>query len=252
MLRGIKPVRTTPASEVLILTDNPVIREAMETCFASQTKCKFTFRRSAVRASGAVAPGLHDLAELDVKREWEHIAADYDLLISAHCKQLFPPELVHAVRCVNLHPGFNPFNRGWYPQVFSIINKLPIGATIHEIDEELDHGQIIAQKRVDLLPSDTSETLYERVIAAELDLFATNFDSIITGTYVTTKPVAEGNVNLRSDYVKLCTIDMERVGTFREFYDLLRALTHRPHWNAFFEENGRRIYLRIETKPDVP
>jgi len=70
------------------------------------------------------------------------ILENYDLVLSIHCKQLFPPILVENVKCINVHPGYNPINRGWFPQVFSIINDLPIGATIHEIDNELDNGKI--------------------------------------------------------------------------------------------------------------
>src|SRR5687768_5901648 len=88
------------------------------------------------------------LKPIHLKSEFQEIIKAYDLVISLHCKQLFPAELVKAVRCINIHPGYNPYNRGWFPQVFSIINKLPAGATIHEIDEEIDHGKIIAQQQV--------------------------------------------------------------------------------------------------------
>jgi methionyl-tRNA formyltransferase len=66
------------------------------------------------------------------------IIEKYQLVFSLHCKQIFPSELISNVKCINVHPGYNPLNRGWYPQVFSIIYDLPIGATIHEIDEVVD------------------------------------------------------------------------------------------------------------------
>lgn len=84
------------------------------------------------------------------------IISDYDLVFSLHCKQIFPKRLVENVCCINFHPGLNPYNRGWYPQAFSIINGLPDGSTIHLMDSEVDHGAIIAQKKVDIKVSDTS------------------------------------------------------------------------------------------------
>lgn len=36
----------------------------------------------------------------------------YDIFFSLHCKQLFPDELVNNYRCINVHPGLNPYNRG--------------------------------------------------------------------------------------------------------------------------------------------
>ena len=43
------------------------------------------------------------------------IIQTYDLVISIHCKQIFPEQLVNNVKCINVHPGYNPINRGWYP-----------------------------------------------------------------------------------------------------------------------------------------
>ena len=83
------------------------------------------------------------VADMKDQNNIRTIIANYDLVISAHCKQIFPDILVNSVRCINIHPGLNPYNRGWFPQVFSIINKKPIGCTIHLMDEEIDHGDVI-------------------------------------------------------------------------------------------------------------
>jgi phosphoribosylglycinamide formyltransferase-1 len=45
------------------------------------------------------------------------------------------------------------------------------GATVHLVDAEYDHGRILDQVRVPVLPGDTSEELQKRVYAAEMDLF---------------------------------------------------------------------------------
>src|SRR5690349_14011177 len=99
---------------------------------------------------------LPSIKALDVNDDVGEVIKSYDLVISYHCRQLFPRKLVESVRCINIHPGLNPFNRGWYPGVFSIVNGLPAGATIHEIDEKIDHGPAIAQKNIEVLPEDTS------------------------------------------------------------------------------------------------
>ncbi len=38
------------------------------------------------------------------------------------------------------------------------------GATVHVVDEDLDHGPILLQKAVEVLPGDTPETLQRRVM----------------------------------------------------------------------------------------
>jgi methionyl-tRNA formyltransferase len=189
---------------------------------------------------------------VDVKEQYKDIAQQYDLIFSLHCKQLFPAELVGAVKCINVHPGYNPYNRGWFPQVFSILNKLPVGATIHEIDEILDHGAIIAQREVELNSWDTSLDIYDRVQQLEITLLKENLASILEGTYYTVKPDTEGNVNLKKDFNNLCRLDMNKEITMGEAIDLLRSLTHGNYNNAFFidPDTGSKVYVKISLEKE--
>src|SRR3990167_5518806 len=62
------------------------------------------------------------IKEIDLQKDLEMILKSFDLIFSLHCRQLFPKKLIQKVKCINIHPGYNPFNRGWFPHVFSIIN----------------------------------------------------------------------------------------------------------------------------------
>ncbi|MGB8320774.1 MAG: dTDP-4-amino-4,6-dideoxyglucose formyltransferase [Ignavibacteriaceae bacterium] len=185
---------------------------------------------------------------IDVMAELEFIKENYDLIISIHCQQIFPRELVKKVRCINLHPGYNPSTRGWYPHVFAIIYDLPAGATLHEMDEFIDHGPIIARKPVEKDISDTSCSLYNKILKAEVELITENFDSILDNSYRTQKVDEEDNLFSKSDYGKLLEIDLNREGKFIDFYNMLRALSHRGHKNAFFylPASGKKIFLSME------
>lgn len=188
----------------------------------------------------------HFVSELDILNDYSKLIGHADLVISCHSKEIFPKALVENVRCINIHPGLNPYNRGWYPQVFSINNKLPCGATIHIMDEKIDHGEIIFQKIVEVKEYDTSLSLYNKVINAEMELIEEHFESIVSGDYETYPMSSEGNYNSISDYKKICHIDMSRKGTFSEFYDLLRSLSHEPFVNAFFyDEEGNKISMSL-------
>lgn len=179
------------------------------------------------------------------------IIAEYDLVFSLHCKQIFPRRLIENVTCINFHPGLNPYNRGWYPQVFSIINGLPVGATVHLMDAEVDHGEIIAQQRVDIDKSDTSLDVYRKVIAAEKTLLHTHVINIIDGQYTTTQPMGEGNYNGIQDYNALCKLDLTSVATLEEHLNLLRATTHGDFKNAYFtDEKGKKYFVRIIIEED--
>lgn len=182
-----------------------------------------------------------------LKNENDSFFQKYDLYFSLHSKQLFPDELVNRYRCINVHPGLNPYNRGWFPQVFSILNKYPVGVTIHEMDDELDHGPIIVQQEIPIFLHDTSYDVYQRIQQLEIKLLDEHLDELISGTYKTRLPISEGNINYKADFDKLCEIDLEKTGTFGEFIDLLRATTFKKYNNAFFyNEQGEKIYVSIE------
>ncbi len=169
-----------------------------------------------------------------------------DLIISIHCKQLFPFKLIKKVRCINVHPGYNPLNRGWYPQVFSIINDVEIGATIHEIDEKLDNGNIISRSKVKKYSYDTSYTLYNRVVNEEIKILKENINSIVDNTYKVQKPEGKGNLYLKKDFNELCMLDLNEKCTMGEAINKLRALTHGNYKNAFFiDEYHNKVYVSI-------
>lgn len=83
--------------------------------------------------------------------------------------------------CINIHPAFLPYNRGAYPNVWSIIDNTPAGVTIHYIDEGVDTGDIIAQREVDVESVDTGRSLYQKLESASLELFKETWPLIAAG-----------------------------------------------------------------------
>jgi len=170
----------------------------------------------------------------------------YNLIFSVHCKQLFPKKLVESVVCINVHPGLNPYNRGWYPQVFSIVNKMPAGCTIHLMDEEIDHGDIIYQTEVAVNEVDTSREVYNRIIDAEKALIAAHLQDLIDGNYATQKPSMDGNYNGIEDFKTLCKLDLDHVGSLREHINLLRGLSHDGFKNGYFmTDDNKKVYVSL-------
>jgi dTDP-4-amino-4,6-dideoxyglucose formyltransferase len=230
--------------KTLILTDNP---QSLELA----TELKAVHGGIDVRQSPNGK--LKNVSELNVRTNIAAISEKYNLIISIHCKQFFPRELITRVRCINVHPGLNPYNRGWFPQVFSIINGMKAGATIHEMDAQLDHGAIIAQREYFIKAWDTSGSAYTNILKIERDLLLEHFRAIQEGSYATWQPAIEGNLNLQHDFEALKKIDLTMHGSFRDFLNYLRALTHGDYRNAYFlDETGRKIYVRVVLEPDNP
>jgi len=194
---------------------------------------------------------VHELSPINLKEEWQEVVQSYDLVISIHCKQIFPAEMTRAVKCINVHAGLNPFNRGWFPQVFSIINGLPWGVTIHEIDEELDHGDIIIQEQMELHAWDTSSSAYNRILDKEIELLEKVLIKIVDGNYSTMKMPSEGNVNLKKDFKDLCMLDLNEKVTMKEAIDRLRALSYSGYKNAFFNDDyGNKVHISVKLEKE--
>lgn len=191
------------------------------------------------------------ITTLNIKDDLDYLILNYDVGISAHCKQIFPAKLVESKRCINIHPGLNPYNRGWYPQVFSIINKKPAGATVHIMDKEIDHGEILFQTQIEIKDWDTSKSAYDRILQTEFDLLEENCESILTGSASKIKMNSEGNYNSIADYKALLEIDLEKKVTMREAIDFLRAMTHQPYKNAYFlTEKGEKVFVAIDIEKE--
>lgn len=97
-----------------------------------------------------------------------------DLLVLAGFMRILTPGFVshYAGRMVNVHPSLLPAFTGLNTHRRAIEAGCKVaGATVHFVTAELDHGPIIAQAVVPVLPGDTEETLAARVLAREHVLF---------------------------------------------------------------------------------
>jgi len=235
---------------ILVVSDNPELTKFFQEEGELQNSSEFAVFEYAYSEANKNPDLMENLGAkaVDVKDPQFCIRAkdEYNLIISIHCKQIFPINLVCSVTCVNFHPGLNPYNRGWFPQVFSIINKMPAGVTLHVMDAEVDHGVIIDQREVFAEITDTSLDLYNRVIEAEKSLIKSNLLKLINQDYSVRDTECEGNYNSISDFKELCRLDLSTKGTLGSHIDLLRSLSHGEFKNAYFtDEAGKKIYVRI-------
>lgn len=232
---------------ILVVTDNEYIFQNFLSIIKDEKykNFKFIFRYSAKNTEMKDKyQNSQVFKAISIKEEIENIINSYDMVISLHCKQIFPSKLVNNLKCINVHPGFNPYNRGWFPQVFSILNKMDCGVTIHYMDEQLDHGKVLFQEKVNMYDWDISMSLYDRIQDKEIELLKKNLYDILTKN-IEGFQVEEGNINTLNDFKKLCEIDLDEKITMREAIDKLRALTHGKYKNAYFVSNNEKIYVKL-------
>jgi phosphoribosylglycinamide formyltransferase-1 len=100
---------------------------------------------------------------------------DTQLVVLAGYLKLVPPAVVARFRgrMINIHPALLPDFGGpgmYGHRVHEAVLASGVktsGATVHLVDEQFDRGDIIAQERVPVSPTDTPDTLAARVLEAE-------------------------------------------------------------------------------------
>ncbi len=83
---------------------------------------------------------------------------------------------------INVHPSLLPKYRGATPGQAAILNGDSVtGVSIIKLDEQVDHGAILAQVQEKIKPNDTSETLYERLFQKGAELLSKTLPKYISG-----------------------------------------------------------------------
>jgi phosphoribosylglycinamide formyltransferase 1 len=123
-----------------------------------------------------IAPSHFESESLYTRKLLETLEkSGVELIILAGYMKKLPSEVVQKYRhrIVNIHPGLLPAfgGKGMYGShvhdaVIEYGAKIS-GITIHFVDEEYDHGPIIAQVTVPVMDSDDSHALAERVLKVE-------------------------------------------------------------------------------------
>ncbi|MDR0764911.1 MAG: phosphoribosylglycinamide formyltransferase [Synergistaceae bacterium] len=101
-------------------------------------------------------------------------AARAEWIVLAGFMKLLTPNFVQTFRnrIVNIHPALLPSFPGAHAIRDALDARADItGVTVHMVDELMDHGTIIAQEEVAVLPGDTEETLAARIHAVEHRLY---------------------------------------------------------------------------------
>lgn len=175
-------------------------------------------------------------------------ALDLDYIIGIHYPYIIPKALLELPKIgfLNLHPAYLPFNKGWHTPSWAIMDNTLYGATLHFMAEELDAGDIIHQKQLDIQPDDTANTLYQRVLKLEEKVFAEALEDIVSLKPQRLAQTDVGTSHKRADLEQIREFTLDDQVVVGEFLDRLRALTtNRDDEAAFFIEDGRKIGVKI-------
>jgi len=170
-----------------------------------------------------------------------------DMLIVAYYSRIIKPEEFNAPRLgtINLHPGLLPYNRGMYPHIWPLIDDTPAGITIHYIDDQIDHGEIIAQEEVEVKITDTAGSLEKRIQKRMLFLFKLVWISKFWFN-VPVKQMGKGTLHYAKEILTIQRFDKDTIMR-------LRACTFDDRSYGYFMHEGQRIYVgaKFFTQDDI-
>ena len=159
-------------------------RDAWQEKFDARVAAVISNRPDAKGLAFAAAQGI-DSAVLDHKAFASRDAFDaalselidrYDepaqplLLVLAGFMRILTPGFVshYEGRLLNIHPSLLPAFPGLHTHQRALDAGCKVaGATVHQVTAELDHGAILTQAVVPVLPGDTADTLAARVLTQE-------------------------------------------------------------------------------------
>jgi len=168
-----------------------------------------------------------------------------DLILSIGWRRLLPKSIFKIPKfgTVNLHDSLIPFYRGFAPINWAIINgENETGITTHFIDEGIDTGNIILQKKIMIDFKDNAFEVYQKLLKLSPQLIIETLQLIEHGKI---KPNKQKN----SEDGFFCSRRFPNDGKINwhldriSVYNLIRALCD-PYPNAFFNYNDKKIFIK--------
>lgn len=180
---------------------------------------------------------------------------NYDLFIVAEYGKILPKKIIDTPKhkTLNVHPSLLPKFRGPSPmRAFMLSNEKETGTTIILMDEEMDHGPILYQQKIDIdaekLHKMTYEELENKLSELGGNILSKTIPDWISGK---TKPVKQ-NHDLATYMDK--TQKEDGLITWNEPIELIekkvRAFIPWPRTYFFVEKNGKKIRIII-TKASI-
>lgn len=169
-----------------------------------------------------------------------------DLIIVVAYGALLRKDIIAIPRlgCINLHSSLLPKYRGATPVQWALMNaETETGWTTFYIDEGLDSGDMILQRKITIDPHEDAATLFEKMSIPGIKLLEETIDQVIQGKAPRIKQICDqatfaprlkkenGLINWKEPAFKIC--------------NRIRGLIPWPMAHTFIEWKGKRLELKI-------
>lgn len=178
-----------------------------------------------------------------------------DVYVVAAFGQILSQEILDIPRfgCINIHASLLPHLRGSAPIQYSILQgDTQTGITIMQMDRGIDTGDILLQEKIDILPTDTGGSLFDKLSLLGAELIVKALPLIEKGELT---PIAQDED--KADYVGMLNKSMGKIDFKMDAVQIERNVRGLDPWpGAFTYYNGKQLKLwhcgAVSTLPDDP
>jgi len=148
----------------------------------------------------------------------------FDLTISYTYRYIIDKRTIEVLNnnVVNIHNSFLPWNRGASPNIWSVVDGTPRGVTLHYIDENLDKGDIIAQRIVPIMENETLKSGYDRMDFVAKEMFKETFLYYAYWPSMKKKALGKGSYHSSKDGERFKSVIKDYDILIKEFINKLK------------------------------
>jgi methionyl-tRNA formyltransferase len=144
---------------------------------------------------------------------------------------------------INTHPSYLPYNRGKHFTFWALVEQVPFGVSLHLVDDGIDTGPIIAQRKIVYTWEDTSGSLYSKAQTEMIFLFQEVYPDIRSGNVQPTpQDLNTGSFHRSNEIDEASRISLDRTYKARDLLNLLRARTFPGHPGCWFVDDDGTEY----------
>lgn len=172
------------------------------------------------------------LEELYEKEQLVFISLEFD--------QIVKPELFSDAQLYNIHFSLLPQYKGMYTSAIPILNgERYVGVTFHKIDQGIDTGDIIAQKKFELNDEYTCRDLYLQYIVNGTRLVLENIENVLDGNVRAIPQPKEDSTYYSKKYIDYSNLKIDLRQTAAGIKRQIRAFSFREYQMPVI--NGKQI-----------
>ena len=192
----------------------------------------------------ALEKGIKVFQPTKIREDYQEIIdLKPDLIVTCAYGQIIPKELIELPKygCINIHASLLPEYRGGAPIHHAVMDgKDKTGITIMYMNEKMDEGDILYQKEIDILDTDNTSTMFNKLSILGSEMIRDFIPRLIDGDIT---PIKQDNS--KATYAYNISKEDEKIdfnNTSLNVFNKIRGLSEVPGGYAFLDDKRVKIF----------